>query len=181
MYNFINNMKTVISFDWDWTLWYPKFTKHKKAPHRIYEKFPSVEEANANLILIPWIMDILIYCKTKKITLILLSTNPNIPSIAQKQVEQRAELLWISKYFDFIISARDYPENKWEMLVDFAYNNKLDLNTILHIWDSYNRDYLSTKNKWIDSILIKTNYMKEDFPFAIEHKNLLKTIKTFIT
>jgi hypothetical protein len=52
------------------------------------------------------------YCKQKGIILILLSTNPNSIDIADEQISQRAELLDIKKYFDFIISARDYPESK---------------------------------------------------------------------
>lgn len=173
-------MKTVISFDWDWTLWYPKSTRHKIAPHRIYKGFPSVEEANKNLVLIPWIIEILSYCKTKGITLILLSTNPNILSVAQKQVEERAKLLWVNQYFNFIISARDYLESKWEILTDFAKNNNLNINNLLHIWDSYNRDYKSTQDKWIDSLLIKSEYMKETLPYAVKYKDLLNEIKKVV-
>lgn len=173
-------MKKIISFDWDGTLWYPKSTKHDKAPHWVYEEFSVVDEANAQLVLIPWVLEVLDFCKSQNIVLVLISTNPNITSIAQKQVEDRANLLWVDRYFDFIISARDYPESKWEILTEFAKHHKIDLDNMLHIWDSYNRDYASVQTHWISSILIKTNYMKEEYPFAIEHSNMLEAIRKFI-
>jgi hypothetical protein len=59
------NMKNIklISFDGDGTLWYPKTTTTTQKPHRIYEIYPQVDEANAQLILIPGTIELLECCR----------------------------------------------------------------------------------------------------------------------
>lgn len=149
-------MKKLISFDWDWTLWYPASTKYWKKTHWIYEKYKDVEEANKELVLIPWIEKILNLCKENDIHIIVLSTNPNKKTIADMQLQKRTKLLWVNSYFNNIISARDYYESKWIILEKYYKKNWFKSKEVLHIWDSFQRDYLSVWEKGIDSLLINT-------------------------
>ena len=168
----------LISFDGDGTLRYPKTTTTTQKPHRIYEIYPQVDEANAQLILIPGTIELLEYCRGQWVIMILLSTNPNEVDIADQQVLYRSQLLWVDQYFDHILSARDYVASKWEILQRLADQHKIDYNQILHIWDSYMRDYASTADCNMNTVLIRTSYSWDHE--AIEHWDLIDYVSSIV-
>lgn len=152
--------KKIIFFDGDGTIWYPKSTKRKKAPHWIYSDEKIGNKYLEHLILTPSALTTLERLKKLGIILVLLSTHPQPPKEADILLEGKVRHLKLEKIFDEFYSSRDYPEGKGELIVKILKKKHIPKSRALMIGDSYRFDYLSAKKVGVDALLIKSEYMK---------------------
>lgn len=165
------NTKKIIFFDGDGTIWYPKNTKRKIAPHWIYSDKKIGDKYLRHLILTPSALTTLKKLKKLGITLILLSTHPHPSKEADMLLRGKVKHLKLEKLFDEFYSSRDYPEGKGELIIKILKKKHIPKSKALMIGDSYRYDYLSAKKVGVDVFLIESEYM------ALKGKRVKKVIK----
>jgi magnesium-dependent phosphatase-1 len=152
--------KTIIFFDGDGTLWYPKKTRHTKAPHWIYQLPGGHKVHNAQLTLIPQVMKTLKNLKKKGVITILLSTHPQGAEEAKHILSKKVRKFKLATLFDEVHATPLKPEAKGEYIIQILRQRKIPKSKALMIGDTYEWDYLSAKKQRIDARLIKTAYMQ---------------------
>ena len=165
------NTKKIIFFDGDGTIWYPKNTKRKIAPHWIYSDKKIGDKYLEHLILTPSTLTTLKKLKKLGIILILLSTHPHPPKEADMLLKGKVRHLKLERLFDEFYSSRDYPEGKGELIVKILKQKHISKHKALMIGDSYRYDYLSAKRVGVDCLLIESEYM------AAKGRRVRKVIK----
>ena len=163
--------KKIIFFDGDGTIWYPKNTKRKIAPHWIYSDKKIGDKYLEHLILTPSTLATLKKLKKLDIILILLSTHPHPPKEADMLLKGKVRHFKLERLFDEFYSSMDYPEGKGELIVNILKKKHIPKSKALMIGDSYRYDYLSAKKVGVDVFLIKSEYM------ASKGKRVKKVIK----
>ncbi len=165
------NTKKIIFFDGDGTIWYPKKTKRKIAPHWIYSDKKIGDKYLEHLILTPSTLTTLEKLRRLGIILILLSTHPHAPKEADMVLKKKVIHLKLEGVFDEFYSSRDYSEGKGELIVRILNKKNIPKSKALMIGDSYRYDYLSAKKVGVDAFLIESEYM------ASKGKRVKKVIK----
>ena len=151
--------KKIIFFDGDGTIWYPKSTKRKKAPHWIYSD-KKVNNHLGHLILTPAALASLKKLKKLGIALVLLSTHPHPPKEADIILKEKVKHFKLEGLFDDFYTSRDNPEGKGEVILKVLRKKHIPKSHALMVGDSYRFDYLSAKKVGVDALLIKSEYMK---------------------
>ncbi len=155
--------KKIIFFDGDGTIWYPKNTKRKIAPHWIYHDKKIGDKHLEHLILTPSTLATLKKLRKLGIILILVSTHPHPPKEADILMKKKVIYLKLDSIFDEFYSSRDYPEGKGELIIRILKKKHIPKSKALMIGDSYRYDYLSAKKVGVDAFLIKSDYMSSAY------------------
>lgn len=166
-------MKKIIFFDGDGTIWYPKSSKRKKAPHWIYSDKKIGDDYLKHLILTPSVLVSLKKIKKLGIVLVLLSTYPHSPKQADILQKTKIKHFKLQEIFDDFYTSRDKREGKGEAIVRILRKKHIPKCQALMVGDSYRFDYLSAKKVGVDALLIKSDYMKH----PPRGKKIQKTIK----
>jgi len=152
--------KKIIFFDGDGTIWYPKSTKRKKAPHWIYSDKKIGNNHLKHLVLTPTALVSLKKLKKLGIALVLLSTHPHPPKEADVILKRKVKHFKLEELFDDFYTSRDNPEGKGEVILKVLRKKHIPKSHALMVGDSYRFDYLSAKKIGVDALLIKSEYMK---------------------
>lgn len=153
-------IKEIIFFDGDGTLWYPKQTKRKIAPHWVYSD-PQIGDAyKDHLVLIPSVLATLKKLKKQGVMLIMISTHPHPRKEADVILDDKIRHFKLDTIFDEIYTARNYREGKGEVILSVLRKNGIPKSRALMVGDSYRFDYLSARRIGVDALLIKSEYMR---------------------
>ena len=155
--------KKIFFFDGDGTIWYPKETKRTKAPYWVYGDTNSTEINTSGiekLVVSDTTLETLKELKQKGVKLILLSTHPHEPEIAQQVLHMKLAHLGLLNIFDECLATDGRQEAKGEEILKFLKKYKLPKTQALMIGDSYSYDYLSAKKVGVDAVLLKSSYLK---------------------
>lgn len=153
-------MKKIIFFDADGTLWYPKKTKYTKHPVWVYRKYTLPHLARKQIVLIPGVMQTLRKLKVKGIKLVVLSTNPKEPAVANAIMQDSVKYFGVKHLFDEVHATRDYHESKGEFILNIINKFGFAKKDALMVGDSYEWDYKPARDVGVDALLIKHNYEK---------------------
>lgn len=154
------NKKKIIFFDGDGTIWYPRSSRRKKAPHWIYSDKNIGDNYLKHLILTPSALVSLKKLKKQGIILVLLSTYPHIPKEADILQKAKIKHFKLEEIFDDFYTSRDKQEGKGKAIVRILHKKHISKSQALMVGDSYRFDYLSAKKVGVDALLIKSDYMK---------------------
>lgn len=152
--------KEIIFFDGDGTLWYPKRTKRKFAPHWIYDDPEIGEDYLNHMVLTPTILTTLKKLKKLEVTLVALSTHPHSRKEADVLMKNKILHFKLDDVFDEVYTARNYREGKGETILRVLKQKHIPKSSALMVGDSYRFDYLSAKRVGVDALLIKSDYMR---------------------
>lgn len=153
--------KSIIFFDGDGTLWYPKSTKRSVPPHWIYAD-PAIGDKYLNhIVLTPSTLASLKKLKKHGVKLVVLSTHPHSKAEADKILSNKIRHFKLTGIFDAVYSSRNYPEGKGEKIVAILKKMKIPKAKALMIGDNYNWDYMSAKRVGVDALLIKSDYVQK--------------------
>ena len=154
--------KKVVFLDGDGTLWYPRKTKRRIAPHWIYKDATIGDAFLEHLILIPSTKEALKTLKKRGYILILISTHPHTQKVADVLLKNKVYYFKLEKLLDAFYTARDYPGGKGEVMTDILKKRNIPKSRALMVGDSYAYDYASAKKIGIDCLLIKSEYLKPE-------------------
>ena len=156
--------KKIIFFDGDGTIWYPKETKRTKPPYWIYGDTNSRKinyRVLKHLILSQSALAVLKKLKKMGMILVLLSTHPHIPKIANIVLRRKLKHLGIEKIFDEYRPTAVAKNAKGKEIIKLLKKFKLSKASALMVGDSYHYDYLSAKAVGVEAVLIKSDYLKQ--------------------
>ncbi len=174
--------KKIFFFDGDGTIWYPKETKRTKAPYWVYGDTNSAEINTSGiekLVVSDTTFETLKELNQKGVKLILLSTHPHEPEIAQQVLHMKLAHLGLLNIFYECLATDGRPEAKGEEILKFLKKYKLPKTQALMIGDSYSYDYLSAKKVGVDVVLLKSDYLKHP-PRGPRVKKLIDEIRDVI-
>ncbi len=167
--------KTIIFFDGDGTLWYPKKTKYTLHPIWLYSD-RRVKNHSNHLILTPTAISTLKKLKRMGVLTILLSTNPHPPKKADAILKHRITHFRLDKLFDEVHATREYHKSKGEFILKILKKRKIPKSAALIIGDSYKWDYQPAQERGIDALLIKTEYE----PIQLPEKRTIKKLSDIL-
>jgi len=153
--------KSIIFFDGDGTLWYPKKTKGTVAPHWIYGDTTIGERYLEHMTLTPAALATLKKLKKSGVELIVLSTHPHSKKEADVILSRKIEHFRLTEIFHRVYSSRNHPEGKGQKIAEILKKRKLPKNKALMVGDNYRWDYRSAKKVGVDALLIKNDYMQK--------------------
>jgi FMN phosphatase YigB (HAD superfamily) len=169
-------MKKIIFFDGDGTLWYPKATKHKKAPQWIYQNRKTSKNPEKHLILIPTVLSTLKKLISMGIILVILSTHPHPPRKAGDLIKDKVKHFQLKGLFSEVHATREYHGSKGEFMVNILKRRGFHKKHALMVGDQYNWDYKPAKENGIDALLIESEYMKLN-PNSKKVRRTIKRLK----
>lgn len=152
--------KSIVFFDGDGTIWYPKKTKWNIAPYWIYRGNATAETYLRHLILTPRVLAALKKLKRAGKLLALISTHPHTRREADLLLGGKVRHLKLGGIFDEVHSSRNYPKGKGEKILQVLRRRKIPKSKALMVGDSYTWDYLSAKKAGVDALLVRSAYMK---------------------
>jgi len=153
--------KTIIFFDGDGTLWYPKATKHSQKPHWVYYESSTMNDYLQHLVVIPGVTQTLRQLRKLGIITILVSTHPHRAKEADSVLKEKVRHFGLEKLFNEVHAARNVESGKGDVILRVLKRLKLSKNSALMVGDSYKWDYLAAKNVGIDCVLMNTDYLKK--------------------
>jgi FMN phosphatase YigB (HAD superfamily) len=167
--------KKIIFFDGDGTLWYPKKTKHKEAPHWVYKLKGDGKFHNSQLIMTPTAVSTIKKLKKLGIITVILSTHPHPPKKAQLVLKEKIKHFNLKRLFDETIAtpAKGPNISKGKFIIKILSKRKIPKSKALMIGDSYSWDYRPTRDVGVDALLLESDYLKKN---SIG-KRVRKTIK----
>lgn len=154
-------MKTIIFFDGDGTLWYPKTTKRTVKPHWVYTDPATAKDPLAHLVLTPTARETLEELRARGKQLVLLSTHPHEPEEAHRLLMQKAEHFQLGSLFDEIHAARPYAASKGEIMRAVLERRGIAKECALMVGDTYDWDFKIARQFGIDAVLIESTYRQE--------------------
>lgn len=154
-------IKSIIFFDGDGTLWYPKKTKHTVAPHWVYSDTAIGRRYLEHMTLTPSALAALKGLKKSGIKLIVLSTHPHSRKEADIILGNKIRHFKLTRIFDAIYSARNYQAGKGEKIIEILKKMNVPKSKALMVGDNYFWDYLSAKRVGVDALLIKSDYLRK--------------------
>ena len=174
-------MKTILFFDADGTLWYPKKTKYKEKPWWIYDH-PKLKSSDPlkHLTLMPYVKETLKKLHSMGLTLVLVSQLPYNKKVALQKLIRMTKHFGIYNFFDEIRPSyssikRNRPDPKNIAILDVLGRRKISKRNALMIGDSYNFDYLAAKSCGVDCVLIHAfEHVKDDKQYKRVHKKIKK-------
>lgn len=153
-------IKEIIFFDGDGTLWYPKRTKQKVAPHWIYSDPEIGERYLHNMVLTPSVLASLKKLKKTGVFLVALSTHPHSRKEADVIMDKKIRHFKLDKIFDEIYTAKNHQAGKGGIILRVLKQKGIPKSRALMVGDSYRYDYLSARRVGVDALLIKSDYMR---------------------
>ena len=154
-------MKSIIFFDGDGTLWYPKTTKRTVKPHWVYTDPATRADPLSHLVLTPTTRETLEELRARGKRLVLLSTHPHEPEEAHRLLLQKVEYFSLGLLFDEIHAARSYAASKGEIMCAVLERLRIPKEEALMVGDTYDWDYKIARQFGIDSVLIDSTYRQE--------------------
>ncbi len=170
--------KSIIFFDGDGTLWYPRTTKRRTAPHWIYQDNACKGNYLEHMILIPGTVSALKKLKAKNIITVLLSTHPVGDEAAKASLLRTATYFKIDKYFDEIHATLPMHKSKGIFMERILQERRLHKNRALMIGDNYFYDYQSARKVGIEGALIRSSYMYT--PINGRLRNVFSDLKSIL-
>lgn len=153
-------IKEIIFFDGDGTLWYPKRTKQKVAPHWVYSD-PEIGEGYLDhMVLTPSILATLKRLKKTGAMLVALSTHPHSRKEADVIMNNKIQHFKLEKIFDEVYTAKNHQDGKGEVILRVLKQKNIQKSRAIMVGDSYRYDYLSARRVGVDALLIKSDYMR---------------------
>lgn len=152
--------KEIIFFDGDGTLWYPKRTKQKIAPHWIYSDPEIGERYLDHMVLTPSVLATLKKLKKTGVVLVALSTHPHSRKEADVIMNNKIRHFKLGNIFDEIYTAKNHQDGKGEVILRVLKQKEIPKSRALMVGDSYRYDYLSARRIGVDALLIKSDYMR---------------------
>lgn len=171
--------KEIIFFDGDGTLWYPKRTKQKVAPHWIYSDPEIGEKYLDHMVLIPSVLTTLKRLKKIGVSLVALSTHPHSNKEADVIMGKKIRHFKLGDVFDEVYTARNHRAGKGEVILRVLKQKSIPKSRAVMVGDSYRYDYLSAKRVGVDALLIKSEYMREQ-PRAEGGKVIIENLSEII-
>ena len=159
----IKGNKTIIFFDGDGTIWYPKSTKRSKPPYWIYGDTKNKKISShylRHLVLTNTALKTLKKLRRQNIRLVLLSTHPHTPKIADVVLHMKLKHLKILDIFDEYCATNGSPGAKGRKIATLLKKYKLSKSRALMVGDSYHYDYLSAKSVGVYGLLLRSTYLK---------------------
>lgn len=154
-------MKSIIFFDGDGTLWYPKTTKRTVKPHWVYTDPKTASDYLSHIVLTPTTRETLEELKSRGKYLVLLSTHPHEPEEAHRLLIQKVEHFGLDLLFDEIHAARHYIASKGEIMCKVLEQKGIAKEYALMVGDTYEWDYKTARDFGIDAVLIESAYRQE--------------------
>lgn len=153
--------KSIIFFDGDGTLWYPRRTKHTELPHWLYMD-KSIKDHHAHLVVIPTVESTLRKLKRMGILTVVLSTHPHEIDEAYKILNKKVAHFNLKELFTEVHATREYHASKGEYIVEILHRLGIPKTQALMIGDHYAWDYRPARNVGVDALLMQSDYMKKD-------------------
>ena len=153
--------KSIIFFDGDGTLWYPKRTKRSVAPHWIYSDTVIGDRYLEHMTLTPSALATLKKLKKSGVKLVVLSTHPHSRKEADIILGNKIKHFKLMDVFDGVYSSRNYPGGKGEQILAILKKMEIPKSKALMVGDNYLWDYISAKRVGVDALLIKSDYMRK--------------------
>ncbi len=147
-------MKKIVFLDGDGTLWYPKLTRRKKAPHWIYSDPVTSKDPNNHLVLTPSSLRVLKRLKQMGVKLAVLSIVPHPKREAQKILARRVSHFGLTEYFDEVYPVQEDPDAKGKLIETVLRREGIPKSKALMVGDSYVYDYKSAMKRGIPAVLI---------------------------
>jgi magnesium-dependent phosphatase-1 len=116
--------KTIIFFDGDGTVWYPRKTKYKEKPHWVYSLEGDHCEHNKHLEMVPTALNTLKKLKNLGVITVLLSSNPKPPKEANEIIQQRVRHFELENLFDEVYATRAHHASKGKFIVKILKKKK---------------------------------------------------------
>jgi phosphoglycolate phosphatase-like HAD superfamily hydrolase len=178
------NVKKILFFDGDGTLWYPKLTKRTQKPHWIYNDVGTKDNYLPHLELTPGVEATLDALYASQIYLVVISANPYSEDIAVKEIKKRLDYFGLTRYFyKYRSSNGGDPKDKARVMLEVLKDLGLNTEDALMIGDSYVYDYLAAKDVgidafWIESIISKNIETHPSNIFKIQEvEDLIEILK----
>lgn len=155
-------MKKIIFFDGDGTLWYPKKTKRKKAPHWVYELKGDHKFHTSHLIMTPTAVSTMRKLKRRGIITVILSTSPRPPKKAEAILKDKIKHFRLEGLFEEVIAtpAKGQNKSKGKWIIRILKKRNIPKSKALMVGDSYGWDYNSARKVGVDALLIESDYQK---------------------
>ena len=149
--------KSIIFFDGDGTLWYPKKTKHAKHPVWLY-KDKRFKNHTKHLLMTPSALTTIKKLKGMGVITVILSTHPHPPKEADAVIRHRIKHFGLEELFDEVHATREYPGSKGEFILKILKKRKIPKSKALMVGNSYTWDFEPAKTRGIDALLIESEY-----------------------
>lgn len=172
--------KSIVFFDGDGTLWYPKQTKRKEKPHWIYKQKKSLNDYCEQLTLTPTTLSTLKALKKKEVILVLLSTHLHDPDEAQSILQHKVNYFHVENLFDEIHATRNTPTSKGDYITNILQQRNIVKKKALMVGDNYLWDYKPAQDSGIDAILMESDYRKED-PNGKRIRRVIRELKDILS
>ena len=177
----MRHMKTILFFDADGTLWYPKKTRYKEKPWWIYNH-PKLKSSDPlkHLTLMPHVKETLKKLDDMGLILVLISQLPYNKKVALQRLIRMTKHFDIYKFFDEIRPSyssikKGHPDPKNIAILDVLERRKISKRNALMIGDSYEYDYLAAKSCGIGCVLIYAfKHVKDDKKYKRVHNKIKK-------
>lgn len=163
--------KSIVFFDGDGTLWYPKKTKYAKHPVWLYKDRRFKNHIN-HLIMTPSALSTIRRLKKEKIITVVLSTHPHQPKVADAIINHKIKHFGLEELFDEVHATSVDPESKGEFMLKILKKRIIPKSKALMVGDSYKWDYKPAKKRGIDALLIESEYE----PMKAQVKNTIKKL-----
>ncbi len=173
-------MKKIIFFDGDGTLWYPKATKHRKAPHWVYQNRETAKNPNKHLVLIPTVLSTLRKLNAMGTILVLLSTHPHSAKEADRLIKEKVKYFQLEDLFTEVHATREHHGSKGQFILNILKRRGIPKKQALMIGDQYNWDYKPAKENGIDALLIESKYRRLN-PNSKRIRRTIKRLKHVFT
>src|SRR3989344_536856 len=155
--------KKIIFFDGDGTVWYPAKTKRARPPYWIYGDTNSKKinrDYLKHLSVSRTSLATLKKLKKKGVYLVLLSTHPHSPRDARIVLNMKLEHLKIKDLFDEFHPTSRSTASKGKKMLDILKKLNLSKPEALMVGDSYKYDYLPARAVGIESLILRSAYLK---------------------
>ncbi len=152
--------KTIIFFDGDGTLWYPKKTKRTIAPHWIYRDAAIGEKYLDHMVLTPSAITTLKKLKKTGSLLIILSTHPQPKKEADVALDTKIRHFKLETLFDEVHTARAVPTGKGKVIEQVLKRRRIQKSKALMVGDNYEWDYLAARRIGVDALVLQSDYLK---------------------
>lgn len=155
------DMKRIVFFDGDGTLWYPKSTKRTQKPHWIYHDPLTMNDHKSHLILTPYVVSTLRELKKREIIIVIISTHPHSAKDADVILNDKVRHFGLETLVDEVHAARNVPTGKGVVIARVLKRLKLPKSSALMVGDSYVWDYLAAKKVGVDGLLMDVIYLNK--------------------
>jgi FMN phosphatase YigB (HAD superfamily) len=168
--------KSIVFFDADGTIWYPRKTKREEHPVWLYRD-SRYKNHEKHLVMAPTALDTIQELKKMSVITIILSTHPHLPKEADSLIQNKVRHFALADLFDEVHATREFAGSKGEFIERILAERKISKSKALMVGDSFKWDYNSAAEVGVDALLIETEYELEEVPV----KNRIKKLSEILT